>query len=134
MRAAMSATANTVQRARSKHARVGRDGINARLPMNSSPSHVIGSHGCRGGRRCPDQRSNDLNRVSPDCRRNIDKLDDVETTLTALVFGNEALRFAQALSHILLGQTMRFALLDQELPEQSMAWRPQGSRHAGRVG
>lgn len=62
-----------------------------------------------------------------------DELQDIEPTLTTLVFGDEGLWPAEALSDLSLGQLGSFSGLDQKLAQQAMLGTVDGFAHAARL-
>jgi hypothetical protein len=61
---------------------------------------------------------------------NIDKLDNVNSSLSVLIFGDKGLWFAQRLCHVGLRHPFRLAGVREQGLEAFLSWRAQGLRHS----
>jgi len=66
------------------------------------------------------------------CSGNIDKLDNVNSSLSVLIFGDKGLWFAQHLCHVGLRHPFRLAGVREQGLEKFLSWRAQGLRHSER--
>ena len=66
------------------------------------------------------------------CSGNIDKLDNVNSSLSVLIFGDKGLWFAQRLCHVGLRHPFRLAGVREQGLEKFLSWRAQGLRHSER--
>ena len=71
-------------------------------------------------------------RDNPQCSGNIDKLDNVNSSLSIFIFGDERLWFAQRLCHVGLRHPFRLAGVREQGLEELLPWRAQGFRHSER--
>ena len=66
------------------------------------------------------------------CSGNIDKLDNVNSSLPVLIFGDKGLWFAQRLCHVGLRHPFCLAGVREQGLEEFLSWRAQGFRHSER--
>ena len=66
------------------------------------------------------------------CSGNIDKLDNVDSSLSVFIFGDKGLWFPQRLCHVGLRHPFRLAGVREQGLEQLLSWRAQGFRHSER--
>ena len=66
------------------------------------------------------------------CSGNIDKLDNVNSSLSVLIFGDKGLWFAQHLCHVGLRHPFRLAGVREQGLEKFLSWRAQGLGHSER--
>jgi len=64
-----------------------------------------------------------------ECFGNINEFNDAQTALSALIFGDEGLRFAQTLSKLGLSDTTGRALPEKQLAQLDLSRRAQGVAH-----
>ncbi|ESW63575.1 hypothetical protein X762_20570 [Mesorhizobium sp. LSHC426A00] len=72
-----------------------------------------------------------LARISVKGRSYVEKLDDIETPLCALVLGHEGLGTTKLVSQLLLGQAFGLAQQNQPGQEPLVAGRSKGFGHGG---
>lgn len=70
--------------------------------------------------------------IAVHCGGNLQKLNDVEPTLTALIFGHKRLRSAETIGHLLLGEASLLARRNKEFAQLRLFRRMDGLAHAGR--
>ncbi len=78
-----------------------------------------------------DQLPDDDGWLSAQCAHHVDELDDAETALTTLVFGDERLRLGQAPGDLRLSQMVALAEVPQQGTQLLLARRAQGVAHGG---
>jgi hypothetical protein len=64
-------------------------------------------------------------------RSNVDELNDINPSLSVLIFGDEGLRLAQRIGQLRLGQSSGLTRFDEEGLKKYLSRRAQGFLHSG---